>query len=152
MNLKDLDQIDPIEKEQRLAVVEELKTWLGTPYHHFAKVKGAGVDCVQLLIGVYQNVKLIGEVDTGNYSRTWHLHRDEEKYLERIVKWAKPTENPLPADVVLFRFGRTVSHAGILLDYPYIIHSYFDSGVIKEDLTNARLQKRIFGYYTYWSK
>lgn len=152
MKLANLETIDPQEKKDRLAVLKELNTWLGTPYHHLAKVKGAGVDCVQLLIGVYQGAGLIGDVQTGEYSRTWHLHQDEEKYLERIMPWAKPTDNPLPADVALFRFGRTVSHAGILIDYPYLIHSYYDSGVVKEDINSGRLGKRFYGYYSFWSK
>lgn len=152
MRLADLDLIDPQEKKERLAVLSELKTWIGTPYHHLARVKGAGVDCVQLLIGAYQGAGLIGKVETGEYSRTWHLHQNEEKYLERLMPWAKPTDNPLPADIALFTFGRTVSHAGILVDYPVMIHSYFDSGVRIEEITSGRLGKRFYGYYSFWGK
>ena len=30
----------------RAAVVTEAKTWIGTPFHHAARVRGAGVDCL----------------------------------------------------------------------------------------------------------
>ena len=40
MRLADLDLIDPQEKKERLAVLSELKTWIGTPYHHLAIGKG----------------------------------------------------------------------------------------------------------------
>ena len=35
-----------------LDVVRMARTWLGTPYHHQGRVKGAGVDCGGLVIGV----------------------------------------------------------------------------------------------------
>ena len=34
-------------------VLIELNNWLGTPYHHAARVQGAGVDCLMLLLEVY---------------------------------------------------------------------------------------------------
>jgi NlpC/P60 family putative phage cell wall peptidase len=30
--------------------IAEARTWIGTPYHHQARVKGVGVDCVGLVI------------------------------------------------------------------------------------------------------
>ncbi len=35
-------------------VVRTARTWLGTPYHHQGRLKGVGVDCAGLLIGVAQ--------------------------------------------------------------------------------------------------
>jgi len=35
-------EMDP----RRLAVTEEARVWLGTPYHHMGRVKGAGTDCL----------------------------------------------------------------------------------------------------------
>lgn len=34
--------------EQRAAVAQEALAWLGTPYHHHARIKGVGVDCAQI--------------------------------------------------------------------------------------------------------
>lgn len=36
----------------RGAIVEEARRWAGTPYHHQARLKGVGVDCAGLIIGV----------------------------------------------------------------------------------------------------
>lgn len=33
-------------------IVEEARKWIGTPYHHQQRLKGVGVDCVGLVIGV----------------------------------------------------------------------------------------------------
>ena len=33
-------------------IVTEARTWVRTPYHHQARLKGVGVDCAGLVIGV----------------------------------------------------------------------------------------------------
>ncbi len=37
------------------AIASEARTWLGTPFHHQATVKGVGTDCAGLLRGVLIN-------------------------------------------------------------------------------------------------
>lgn len=39
----------PLELQQRAAVIAEAESWLSTPYHHEARIKGHGVDCAQIL-------------------------------------------------------------------------------------------------------
>ena len=140
------------EQEQRDLVVKEALSWIGTPYRHHAMVKGTGVDCAMILIGIYKNCGLINEVNLPYYSPQWHLHRDEEKYLETISKYLKPTTDPKPGDVALFKFGRTVSHSAIVIDYPQVVHAYNRSGVILDDATNGKLAGRLHGFFTYWDQ
>lgn len=33
-------------------IVDEARSWVGTPFRHQARIKGLGVDCVGLLVGV----------------------------------------------------------------------------------------------------
>ena len=33
-------------------IIQTARQWLDTPYHHQARVKGVGVDCIGLVIGV----------------------------------------------------------------------------------------------------
>lgn len=61
------------EQEQRAAVVAEARTWLGTPYHHEACVKGAGVDCGMLLRAVYIATGVMPKFEVESYPRDWHL-------------------------------------------------------------------------------
>lgn len=136
-------------------VIEEAKTWLNTPYHGGAKIKGIGVDCGQLLIAVYENVGLLtaGECSPGHYSNEWHLHRSEEKYLGWVEKFCDPvTGEPQPGDIALFKFGRCVSHGGIVLEYPTIIHAYIGLGVVMSNINEAILcyengKSRLYGIY-----
>lgn len=52
-------------------VVEIARSWIGTPYHHQASVKGVGCDCVGLVRGVWR--ELIGPEPEAAppYSRDW---------------------------------------------------------------------------------
>ncbi len=68
------------------------------------------------------------------YSVQWHLHRSEELYLREIGRFVREIAGPpLPADFVVFRFGRTYSHGGIVIDWPIIIHAYIPHGVMLSD-------------------
>lgn len=61
-------------------------------------------------------------------------HRSEELYLKEIDRFVNEIAGPpAPADFVVFRFGRTYSHGGIVIDWPIIIHAYIPHGVLLSD-------------------
>jgi len=140
----------------RAAVVAEAIAWLGTPYHHRARLKGVGVDCAQLPIGVYANVGLIEAFDTGDYPPDWHLHRAGERYLAVITRLAgeiDPAEIQ-PGDVVLFKFGRAFSHGAIVTAWPRIVHANRkDGAVVLGDVAHdADLIGRPIKAFSYWKE
>ena len=112
----------------REQIVEEAKSWVGTPYLHQGFVKGlqGGVDCCMILIGVYRDFAEAVPMDTDPrpYPMQWHLHRDEERYLGWFKKYATEVATPQIGDIALFRFGRTVSHAGIVVADDVMVHAY----------------------------
>jgi len=136
----------------RTAVCAEAWCWLGTPWHHRARVRGAGVDCAQLLLAVYEAVGLLqpGQVDPGDYPMDWHLHRDDERFLRGVLSVGRPVAEPLPGDAALFKFGRVASHAAIVLEPSVVLHAYApDGAVVISDLrTSAYLAERLVGYYS----
>ena len=69
----------------RAAVVAEARSWIGTPYHLGADVKGAGVDCAMILVRVFCDLGLVAPFDPRPYSNDWHLHRGEEVYLGLLL-------------------------------------------------------------------
>src|SRR5260370_32886130 len=101
------------EAAQRTAVVAAARSWIGTPYHHAADVKGAGVDCALLLVRVYCDLGMVEPFDPRPYTRDWMLHRDDERYLGFLLDRARMVSEPAPGDVILFRFGRCFSPAEI---------------------------------------
>src|ERR1700722_6207597 len=112
--------------EQRAAVVDEARCWIGTPYHHAADVKGHGVDCAMILIRVYAAVGLIEDFDPRPYTRDWFMHRGEEKYLGHLFDRSREVRAPGLGDIIVFRQGRLYAHAGIVsqLDPLAIIHAF----------------------------
>lgn len=140
------------EAEERARVVAEARTWLGTPFHHAARVKGAGVDCAMLLAEVFERAGTIARVEIENYPRDWNMHRDHARFLSEIMLRARPV--PLPpraADIVMFRYGRQPSHAAIVTRWPEIIHAYSGRGVVLDDVSkNAELAARFVGAFSVW--
>lgn len=107
----------------RQDIIDAAMAWLHTPWHHRARVKGAGVDCAQLLIAVYAEAGLIDEFDTGDYPPDWMLHRSEERFLSFIKPHARPVKVPLPGDLAVYLVGHCFSHGAIVTDWPQIIHA-----------------------------
>lgn len=112
----------------RMAVCAEALTWLGTPYHHYQRIKGHGVDCVHFLCAVYEAVGILPPTDPGHYPQFWHQHRNDEVYADHLDAQFGRTSGPLPGDVVLFQFGRTHSHSGIVLPDGWVVHAQARAG------------------------
>lgn len=137
----------------RQLVVNEALSWIGTPYAHKQRCKGAGVDCGQILAAIYENTGAIPYYDPGDYPHDWHLHQSEERYLASVEKFAHQIKGPpLPGDIALFKFGRCISHGAIVIAWPKVVHSYIGVGVILDDVdTNMELARRLVGFWSIWS-
>ncbi|WP_243729295.1 hypothetical protein [Paludibacterium purpuratum] len=133
-------------------------TWLRTPYHHAARVKGAGVDCAQILIAVYSEVGLIDDFQPDDYPSDWMLHRSEERYLSHVTQYAHQVEAPKPGDLIVWKFGHCFSHGAIVVDYPLIIHAYRpEQMVVMGDATQPALarcgaKEREVTYWSLWKE
>jgi NlpC/P60 family putative phage cell wall peptidase len=132
--------------EQQARVVAEAQRWIGTPFHHAARIQGAGVDCVNLLAAVYSAAGIVVEPEFEPYSPAWHLHRSEPRFLLGLRQYGKPV--PLasaePGDVVMFRYGRHAAHAAIVVAWPVVIHAWIEQGsVVMTDVTSGPLANRI---------
>jgi NlpC/P60 family putative phage cell wall peptidase len=126
----------------RQAILAEAETWLGTRFHHYAWVKGAGVDCLGLIYGVYRGVGLVPEINIPYYRPDQMLHRDEETYLGGLLQYGgHEVEHPEPGDVALFTYGRLLWHGAIVVAWPRLIHAYAERGrVCRGDGEQGRLR------------
>lgn len=149
------------EKEmlERENVVEIAKTYLKTPYHHQGRIRGVGIDCGMLLLNVFEEAGLVPHLELGvdipRYPPDWALHRDDPRYLSWVEKFAvEVNRDPLPGDIVLHQYGRVVSHGGIVVKWPLIIHSYRDIGVIyanaEKDFFDKKGKTRQRAIFSFW--
>jgi cell wall-associated NlpC family hydrolase len=124
------------EMAQRAAVVAAARSWLGTPFKHAAAAKGSGIDCAHLLLESYVEAGLVERFDPDFYPADWHMHRNEERFLEAIERYAQrlddseapiaergPDFHVLPGNVLIWKHGRTFSHGAIVSLWPMIIHA-----------------------------
>ena len=58
----------------RAAVVHEARTWIGTPFHHQARVKGAGVDCLGLVWGTGETCAVMPAVSATDAKPFWRFY------------------------------------------------------------------------------
>jgi cell wall-associated NlpC family hydrolase len=132
--LVNLADVPLAEREKiREKVVAEARSWIGTPFHIGARVKGAGVDCGQLLYCVYHACGLIPEEEAGLFAGDWFCHTTEEKYQFRMFRHAyKIVEGKAygslaakPGSAVLVKAAGSelYNHGGIVVHWPRVIHA-----------------------------
>lgn len=136
----------------RQALVDEAMSWLDTPWHHAGRIKGAGVDCGQILVEIYVNVGLIERPVIASYPADWAQHRDEERYLAVVMQYCHAVETPQPGDIVVYRCGRSFSHGGLVIDWPRIIHADLKQGVVwaqgdKGGLIKGGRERRFYSFF-----
>jgi cell wall-associated NlpC family hydrolase len=116
--------------EQREAVVAESMTWIKTPYRGWSCVKGAGVDCGQLIYGVYRNCGLIPEMDLPkDYPLFIGLHQASTEYVDLVLQYFReiPEEEVLPGDLIVLKLigSKSYCHGALIKSWPdFIIHAY----------------------------
>lgn len=108
----------------RADIVAEAMRWEGRPFRHQGRA-WTGVDCAGLVIMVAK------ELGLSTYDKTDYGRRAEGvEFLREFVREMGPQrelEDARPGDVLLFRDGRFVTHAAIVLDPRprlKIIHAY----------------------------
>jgi NlpC/P60 family putative phage cell wall peptidase len=140
-----------MKNELRQRVVEEARSWIGTPYHHCADVKGVGADCAMLLVRIYCDLGVAPLFDPRPYAPQWFLHREQEIYLNWLSKYADQiTEDEADSgDIIMYKFGRCVAHGAIIVDSQSMIHAYLPAGNVEMIERRAPL---VHGkIHSYWS-
>ena len=111
----------------RARVIDKARAWLGTPFHDGAQVKGAGVDCANLLAAAYAEAGIVDPVEIEPYSAQFMLHRDEPLFESYVRRFAVEIDEAdvQRADIVLYQVGRSFAHGAIIIEWPgRIIHAF----------------------------
>ena len=148
--------IDYVAANQRSQVIFEARSWLGTPYHHAADVKGAGVDCAMILVRVFCDLGLVEPFDPRPYTRDWFLHQSEERYMGHLFARAHEVAEPLPGDVMLIKVGRCFAHGGIVVkaDPLTIVHAFAPTRQVVEDEIRRcpDIAEKPRKFFSYWGE
>jgi len=105
----------------RSDIVAAARSWVGTPYHHQASLKGVGCDCLGLIRGVWRELRGPEPEAMPAYTKDWNEAQGAEELLaaaERHLLRVTRVEEAAIGDVVVFRIRTPgpAKHAGILVD------------------------------------
>ena len=154
-------------------VIAVARSWLGTPYHDQASLRGVGCDCLGLARGVWREVVGPEPFPIPPYSRDLGLVAGPEGInrssgaieggqgpagqtgpREVLADGARammpeiaPADAP-PGALILFRMMPRViaKHVGILTSPETFLHAYERLGVIEEPLTSAWRRRVAFAF------
>ncbi len=126
------------------------QSWLGTPYHDQASLKGVGCDCLGLARGVWRELVGPEPFPIPPYSRDWGETGPREVLAEG-ARAMMPEIDPCdvgPGALVLFRMKpRAIAkHVGILTGSDSFLHAYERLGVIEEPLTSVWRRRIAFAF------
>jgi cell wall-associated NlpC family hydrolase len=137
-------------------IVEEARSWVGTPFVHQGRVKQQGVDCLGLAVGVLSSFgvksmsfdKPVEHFDLLDYSRFPRGDRLLVEVSRHINhKHRRPTREKLcPGDFVLIAWRESPQHVGIISDHPQgigIIHAWSTIGKCVEHFLSDEWAKKI---------
>lgn len=103
-------------------IVTHARGWLGTPFHHQARLKGVGCDCLGLIVGVVNELGLKDAQGTplAAYDEVTYSREPDGAYLiEKLVGLLDevPVVDMQAGDLALFRVRENPQHLAILTDY-----------------------------------
>lgn len=121
-------------------VVACARTWVDTRYQHQARIKGVGVDCAGLVIGVARELGIVRpDFDVVGYAR--------QPDGVSLIKWCAESmveimrEEMQPGDVVVVAFDKAPGHMGIVGDYLHGGHSIIHAlNVTSKRVVETRLE------------
>lgn len=124
-------------------IVAQARTWLGTPFQHQGRIKGHGVDCGGLLIGVGRELGL--EVEE---PPVYSMSPDPAIFAAHFRRYAAPVprEGMRPGDILHFAFAGDPRHVGFATDLG-VIHAWAKPGRVVEHRLDAVWLRRLRGVW-----
>jgi NlpC/P60 family putative phage cell wall peptidase len=131
-------------------VIATARSWLGTPYHDQASLRGVGCDCLGLARGVWREAVGPELFPIPPYSRDWGETGPVEVLADgaRRMMIEVPARDAPPAALMLFRMRpRAIAkHVGVLTSAKTFLHAYERLGVIEEPLTPTWQRRIAFAF------
>jgi NlpC/P60 family putative phage cell wall peptidase len=126
------------------------RRWIGTPYVHQARARGAGCDCLGLVLGLWEEVLGPLPETPPRYTPDWSEMAREERLWSAASRHlvAKEPEVAAAGDVILFRMreGAVAKHLGVQSvtgAAPRFIHAWSGHGVVETRLTPPWVRRTV---------
>lgn len=132
-------------------IVTQARTWMGTPFHHQARLKGKGCDCLGLIVGVVDELGLKDKsgVALAAYDEVTYSREPDGAYLtEKLTGLLEevPIAEARAGDMALFKVRENPQHLAILTDYEGtlgMIHCFAQARRVVEHRLDAEWQSRL---------
>ena len=140
---------------QQSHIVIQARTWLGTPFHHQARLKGKGCDCLGLIVGVVEELGLKdvhGRLLSSYDEITYPKEPDGAYLIEKLtdILTEVPIADARAGDLALFKVRENPQHLAILTDYENalgMIHSFAPSRRVIEHRLDDDWKSRLLKVY-----
>lgn len=118
--------------------------WIGTPFIGGCSpaVRGRGADCASFLAAVLAECGCLETARIAPYDWCSPWARGDSRYADSLAAVCQEVGVPEPGDIALFWAGRGWSHAGLVLDYPRVIHADRRLGVTVASAAEGFLRGR----------
>ncbi len=140
----------------REEIVAEARSWIGTRFHHQARIKGVGVDCINLIIGVGM------ALDLGESKFNWDDHPEYHGYgkspngtllIEGCERFMKRIDrrDAKPGDILIMKFVEEPQHFVMVteVDPTYIVHAYAQMRKVVEHRYDEAWRARTVAAYRF---
>lgn len=129
----------------RKQIVQEVMTYVGTPFRHQGRLKGRGVDCVGLIIGVAHALQL-SAFDAKGYGRS----PISEMMMSVLMKELEMVDRPpKPGDVLYMAVPDIPQHLVMVVDNGYVVHSTSLMGKVVHHALPEDWRSKIHGVFQF---
>lgn len=139
--------------QRRADILTEARRWIGTPFHHQARLIGHGVDCGQLVVGVGVALGLMplpGD-EWRRYGRKPNPRQMRQQLETFLVELPKDSV-PQIGDIMWigWRPGLPM-HLGFLTDLHGrgILHAFSNAGRVVETALNENAMSTVDSWWSY---
>lgn len=120
------------------------RTWIGTPYHDQARLKGVGADCIGFIVGLVSEATgrhITAPINYGRYPNpaiALKGIRDSGECHDITLAEARP------GDIIYMRIAREPQHFGVISDAGQLIHCTETTGVVEVNFADWMRGKVMF--------
>ena len=119
----------------RQSVVNEARSWLGTPWGHNQCVKGNQVDCVRFVNAVAQSCGIV----CGDLPKEYARLSNGIDIINYLDQWFKPKsiDDLKDGDILVFKYWGRPHHVALattLRGYRGMIHASVECGKVTEHI------------------